>query len=206
MGLIQTISRLWRPARVESAAGLEAFVAAESAYIGQKTVDDYCRAKTGAFSHALFKEERFLKELTISRWESFAAISADVLVITEGVLRPHAGERAAALATRLAESYPRILTGQGVPEHRSNGWDDVIAEFAPRVARAQLAAPLSPPDVAKASAHRMFKTLPIHQRYSGNDEAVLTGSVSFQLVALLAKIREVFDNQAIVDDLLRRTP
>jgi hypothetical protein len=151
---------------------------------------DYCRGKTGSFSHALFEEKEFRDALAVCRWESFAATLADIIIMTEGFLRSEppgsgGGDTARRASEALAQFYPEILASYPVPTHRAaKGWADAEAEFAIRFAAARAAPPRPPVEVADHSARRLFETLPIHTHMRELDEEVVHGAVRFRLIAV----------------------
>ena len=200
--MIDRVLRYFRPPPVVSASQLRELLAEQSAFIAQKTSTGYCQAKTGAFSYALFQEKVFIDALAICRWESFAAVLADALVMTEAFLRPMAGDRAPEVANALVRWYAEILAGYSPPAHRPDGWDDLVAAFGPRMARAQMAAPLAPVDIAAASGRRMFDVLPIHSTYSDADLEVIQGAVQFLIVSLWQILEKRVDIPAVIADLV----
>ena len=181
---------LWRLAPIASRESLREFVSARASLVAQKCAVDYCRGKTGLFSYALFEEKIFLDALAVCRWESFAATVADLLVITEGYLRPAAQAAGGAntvehVGAALARFYPEILSSYPLPAHRSTqGWSDAEAAFAIRFAAALAAPPREPVDIADHSARRLFETLPIHVNMRELDEEIVHGAVRFRLIAV----------------------
>ena len=127
--MIARLKNLLRPAPITTAAGFRELIAGESAVIAQKTAMGYCTAKTGSFSYALFQEKPFIDALTICRWESFAAVLSDMLVIAETYLRPHAGDARADAGRALVAMYASILRSHPEPKHRPQGWAEEIAAF-----------------------------------------------------------------------------
>ncbi len=107
--MIARLKSLLRPAPITTAAGFRELIAGELAVIAQKTAMGYCTAKTGSFSYALFQEKPFIDALTICRWELFAAVLSDMLVIAETFLRPHAGAAREAAGRALVALYGSIL-------------------------------------------------------------------------------------------------
>jgi hypothetical protein len=181
--LQRVISRL-RPAPIATLEGLEAFLTERSSLIAQKCAIDYCRGKTGLASYALFTEKQFLAALDVCRWESFAAVLGDLLILVEAALRPHVeATRREQLRTALAGLYARILGSMPLPSHRSQGWDDEIQALTLRLQAASAGTPRQALDVADHSAKRMFDTLPIHSSYRELDEEVVYGSVRFRMIA-----------------------
>lgn len=180
----------WRAPRIETRESLKDFIATRAALVAQKVAVDYCRGKTGLFSHALFEEKEFLDALTVCRWESFAATLGDVIVLVEGFLRPatsaHGGADAARrVADALADLYPEILASYPVPIHRTaKGWSDAEAAFTLRFAATLAHPPRRAVDVADHSARRLFETLPIHTNMRQFDEEIVFGAVRFRLAAV----------------------
>jgi hypothetical protein len=180
---------LWDDPPIDTFESLRDFVSTRAALVAQKVAVDYCRGKTGLFSHALFTEKEFQDALAVCRWESFAATLGDILILTEGLLRtagPRTGQdqhdRADAALARL---YPAILASYPVPGHRATkGWSDAEAAFAIRFAAARAASPGAPVDIADHSARRLFETLPIHANMRELDEEVVFGAVRFRLTAV----------------------
>src|SRR5574342_1258858 len=77
------------PARIATAEAFATFVEERAALVAPKCAIDYCRGKTGLASYALFTEKPFLDALDVCRWETFAAVLGDLLIVAEGLLRPH---------------------------------------------------------------------------------------------------------------------
>ena len=181
---------LWRDPPIETPESLRDFIATRAALVAQKVAVDYCRGKTGLFSHALFEEKEFQDALTVCRWESFAATLADIIVLVEGLLRPEAASAGGAdtsgrVGKALARLYSEILASYPVPIHRTaKGWSDAEATFAIRFAAAAAAPPRAPVDIAEHSARRLFETLPIHTNMREFDEEIVFGAVRFRLVGV----------------------
>src|SRR5262245_55595018 len=81
-------SRL-KPSPIATPDALRTFLEERAALIAQKCAIDYCRGKTGLASYALFTEKPFLEALDVCRWETYAAVLGDLLLIAEGQLRGH---------------------------------------------------------------------------------------------------------------------
>jgi hypothetical protein len=186
------VGRLWgrlkarlRPALIGTPDALRTFLAERAALIAQKCAIDYCRGKTGLASYALFTEKPFLEALDRCRWDTFAVVLGDLVIIAEGKLRAHvpAGRRPA-LGEALARLYPVILATVPPPAHRADGWAGAIASFAPRFREASKGEPRQALDVADHSARCLFESLPIHTSYRELDEEVVYGAVRFRMIAV----------------------
>lgn len=182
--LQRVMSRL-RPSAIATPGELKTFVQERASLIAQKCAIDYCRGKTGLVSYALFTEKPFLDALDVCRWEAFAAVLGDLLLLTEAQLRPHAAAgQPAVLAPALVRLYHEILAGVPVPVHRPGGWNDALASFETRLRSSMDGDPPKALDVADHSAKRLFETLPIHSSYRELDEEVVYGAVRFRMIAV----------------------
>jgi len=190
-------ARLWhrllarlRPAPITTAAALGTFLDERAALIAQKCAIDYCRGKTGLASYALFTEEPFLKALDVCRWEAFAAVLGDLLLLAEGHLRPHVtAEQHPRLCAALIDLHSAILDALPAPAHRPQGWGDALESFARRLKAASAGKPQQALDVADHSAKRLFDTLPIHASMRTLDEEIVYGAVRFRMIAVNQEIQ-----------------
>ena len=193
----------FRPPPIASVQALQTFIEERAALIAQKCAIDYVRGKTGLASYALFTEKPFLDALDVCRWESFAAVLGDLVIVAEGHLRGHlpAAEQPA-LGEALKSLYSVILSSSPPPAHRPEGWGEQIASFARRLESAVAGRPQRALDVADHSAKRLFDTLPIHTRYRELDEEPVYGSVRFRMVAVSQEMQRRFAAPELVRQLL----
>jgi hypothetical protein len=204
------LQRLWRrlearlrPAPIASVDALKIFIEERAALIAQKCAIDYCRGKTGLASYALFTEKPFLKALEICRWETFATVLGDLLIITEGYLRPHiAVEQRPRLCGALSGLYAAVLAPLPAPLHRAHGWSEAIETCTLRLNAASLGKPQQALDVADHSAKRLFDTLPIHASMRALDEEVVYGAVRFRMIAVSQEMQRRIVAADLVPQLL----
>lgn len=200
--LQRVLSRL-RPSQIGTVGEFKKFLEERALLLAQKCAIDYCRGKTGMASYSLFTEEPFLKALEVCRWETYAVVLGDLLILAEGHLRPHAGtERQRQLCDALLRVHAEILASAVAPAHRPEGWSDVVSAFALRLPAACEAAPRPAVEVADHSAKRLFDTLPIHSSYRELDEEVVYGAVRFRMVALKQEIEARVDAAALARQLV----
>jgi hypothetical protein len=183
--LLRRLQSKLRPAPIDTADALKTFLQQRASLIAQKCAIDYCRGKTGLASYALFTEKPFLDALDVCRWEAFAAVLGDLLIVAEGSLRAHvpAGQHARLLEA-LNGLYSAVLAALPLPAHRAHGWDDLIGSFTTRLRAASLGEPQQALQVADHSAKRLFDTLPIHISMRELDQEVVYGAVRFRMIAV----------------------
>jgi hypothetical protein len=197
------MSRL-RPSSIATAGQLKTFLQERASLVAQKCAIDYCRGKTGLASYALFSEKPFLDALDVCRWEAFAAVLGDLLILTEGHLRAHAAAaQRPLLADALVRLHGEMFDATPAPAHRPDGWGDARAAFELRLrAAAQAEAPKAL-DVADHSAKRLFDTLPIHSSYRELDEEVVYGAVRFRMIAVNQELQRRVAAADLLKELLR---
>lgn len=193
---------------VADEAALRRFLAAESAFLAQKTTVEYCRARSGLLWQKLFAEQAFRAALDVCRWGAMAAVLADQVATLEGFLRPRAQGRETALAAALASIYDDILRGYAeVPPEQRVGWEDLMHDMAPRLARAQLAPPHGPEEIGKTSGARVHDLLPIHKTLRGHDREMMVNALRFGMVGFHAKLAERIPEPArLIGELTAGTP
>ena len=202
MALFRRAWEYLRPPPIDTVEGLNTFLQQRASLIAQKCAIDYCRGKTGLASYALFTEKPFLDALELCRWETFAAVLGDLLIVTEGQLRAHV---AAADHPRLCEAIAGLYAAvfAAVPGvARPAGWSEDSAEFASRFRVATQGQPRQALDVADHSAKRLFDTLPIHARYRELDEEVVYGAVRFRMIAVSAEMQNRLSPAALAKALV----
>ena len=193
----------FRPPGITTAAELRTFLQERASLISQKCAIDYCRGKTNLAAYALFTEKRFLDALDVCRWETFAAVLGDLLIVVEGYLRPHvAPEQRERLCAALIDLHSAVFASLPPPAHRPHGWGDVAEPFVSRLRVAAQGNPARALDVADHSAKRLFDTLPIHIRYRELDEEPVYGSVRFRMVAVSQEMQRRFAAPDLVKELL----
>jgi len=184
-GLWQRLQARLRPAPIDTAQALAKFLEERAALIAQKCATDYCRGKTGLASYALFTEKPFLDAFDICRWETFAAVLGDLVILAEGELRTQvAPERRPQLCAALLALHSAILGALPAPAHRPQGWNDAVESFAARLKAASAVPARQAVEIAGFSGKRLFDTLPIHISMRKLDEEVVYGAVRFRMVAV----------------------
>jgi len=187
------------PPPVATAADLAEFLAAQSAFVAQKCVIEYCRARAGMNWDKLFKEQAFLDAIEECRWEAYAAVLGDMTVLAEGRLRRGAEGQAGELPDRLATLAESALTTFGpATTARGSDWSDVVTEIRARLVEAQLADALPSHEVGKVSGDKVYRILPVHPDIRAYDRELVTNNIRFNLT----RAAETMD-QRFAPDLAR---
>jgi hypothetical protein len=163
-----------RPAPIATEAELADFIDQNAAFLAQKGIYEYSRARAGPYAKVLFKEQTFLDAIEVSRWRAFPLGLAMVGEMVEGMIRPHAGEarQAAqdaliALVLSVFDRYP-APTALGAAE-----WAELRKELARQLALIGLHRPKLVKDIPERLADDYFALMPIHEKLRGRDQPTM---------------------------------
>jgi hypothetical protein len=162
------IFRRRRPIR--DARALADFIDENSAFLVQKAIYEYSRARAGHYSKVLFREPEFHRAVEQSRWRAFPLGLAMVAEVVDGVVRSQPGvdrrrefEALVAIVLSVFDRYP-------VPEALgSKVWSELRAELERRLRLIDMHAPKRAMDIPKPFAKLYFELMPIHEKLRGRD-------------------------------------
>lgn len=198
--MLKRLSGIFRPPPIGTPDGLRAQIVSDSSRIAQKATTGYCRIKAGTNVDLLFREIVFLDALEESRWTAFGLVLADLCLVAEGFLRPHAAGREDDLARWIVEVYDSVLA---VHPHRTGpaGWDTAQAEFRIRLTRARLAAPVPAAHIGGGTAQRVYDGLPVHPRLRREDFELVENLMRFGHVGFREELERRVDACALLSHL-----
>jgi hypothetical protein len=180
---------------VRTADELADFLATRSAYVAQRSVIEYCRARTGPNWDKLFSEPSFLERLEVCRWEAYATVLAEVAELTLVRLRRDGAGDPAAYLPGLVRVARAALLRHPVPAHRTS-WDDAAESIGRHLARVLLAAPHPVHLLGLESAKAIFELLPIHADLRRQDRIMFQNTVRFAICRVFDETRR-FDLPAL---------
>ena len=186
--------------KIRNLAALQQFLDREAAHLAQRSVLDFMRNELGNLSPHAFADPAFQAKIAISRWEGFAAILADMIVLAHVRLR-ETGTPREVLDARLGDLYGAILSGHPVPAHRSHDWSADIAALRTRLAGRPVG-PASPQADAQATGSKIFDTLPFTPRDPVDSRMVLSNAFAFGLIAFNDRLRRLLVVEPLRDELV----
>ncbi len=185
-----------RPASADPAA-FAAFLAAQSAFVAQKTVVDYCRVKAGRQEREMFADPDFHAALSHCRWQTFAASTLDVVAMAEAWLRPHLPGREEALAGALAGIGARLLAEAQAPAGERPTLEAAADALVVHLAALQDAPPLSALRLPLRAEAPLLATLPIHPDQRIGETPAIRGALRFHVVTSQQEMERAFDPAAL---------
>jgi hypothetical protein len=149
---------------------LAQFVDENAAFVVQKGIYEYSRARAGHYAKVLFAEEEFRTAVDVSRWRAYPLGLAMVAELVEGILRPLAGAEAGAQLEVLRGLALSVFDRYDTPAALGQStWRDARADLARRLQLIGLHAPKRAMDIPEPFVVTYFDLMPIHKSLRGRD-------------------------------------
>lgn len=146
------------------------FIDGNSAFLAQKALYEYSRARSGHYSKVLFAEPEFQKAVEHSRWRAFPLALAMVAEVADTVLRLHPeAERqpdSEALVAIVLSVFDRYPVSDTLGEE---AWRELRADLERRLRAIGLHPPKRAMDIPEPFAQLYFDLMPIHEKLRGRD-------------------------------------
>jgi len=188
-----------REPAVASRDALIEFLDRQSAFLTQKGMFEYSRARAGPYGNILFDEKSFLDELEKSRWLAFPVTLAMVTEAVEGVLRPAAGARAEAVLQGINAAALAVFDRYPAPAALgAEVWAELRRTLEHDLALVQMHPVKRVMDVPERFVERYIAAMPIHEKLRAKDGPTIHN----YLKANLCNVHEVFVRHADVTALV----
>lgn len=189
--------RLWeifrgRP-RVRQLGELADFIDAQAAFLVQKGIYEYSRARAGHYAKVLFAEAGFQHAVEQSRWRAYPLGLAMVAEIVEGILRQHAGGDRRVVLDGLTALDLSVFDRYPIPAQLAKAdWLEARRELARRLDLIGVHAVKFAKDVPEPFVDAYFALMPIHEKLRGQDYQAIRN----YLRVTLCNIHEEFEKRA----------
>jgi hypothetical protein len=153
----------WRRPPIADPKALADFIDERSAFLVQKGINDYSRARAGHYTKVLLSDAGFVEAFERARWSTYPMGLAMVGELVEGVLRRAAADPAlhrdsfCSLVLSVFDRYPAPAALSG------EEWADARAELASRLQQLGLHPPKRAVDIPAPYARRYWDLMPIHK-------------------------------------------
>jgi hypothetical protein len=154
---------------IRAPEALADFVDQHSAFLVQKGIYEYSRARAGHYAKVLFREQGFRDAVEQSRWRAYPLGLAMVAELVEGVLRPYAADRHRQLETlknlvlSVFDRYP-VPSALGAQE-----WREARLELVRRLHLIGMHAPKRAFDICEPFTETYFNLMPIHEKLRASE-------------------------------------
>ena len=158
-----------RPPPIRDVPALAEFIDGNAAFVAQKGIYEYSRARAGHYSKVLFREPEFQAAAENSRWRAYPLGLAMVSELVEGVLRPYSDDRRAAL-DRLIEISLSVFDRFPPPAALgAETWSQLRDELAHDLDVIGIHAVKAAKDIPIPFAERYFQLMPIHEKLRASE-------------------------------------
>jgi hypothetical protein len=158
-----------KPPPIRDAADISDFIDRNAAFLMQKGLYEYSRARAGHYSKVLFREPEFQAAVEVSRWRTYPLGLAIVAEMVEGVLRGQVGDRPTTLKA-ISDIVLDVFDRYPVPAALGEAqWRDLRAELAHRLQMVGLHPPKRVIDIPEQWAQTYFDLMPIHEKLRSRD-------------------------------------
>jgi hypothetical protein len=195
-----------RAPAIREIPALADFIDQNAAFLIQKGMYEYSRARAGHYAKILMREPEFLEAIEKSRWQGFPLGLAMVGEMVEGVLRPSLGEdkrQQRGGLDALAELVLGVFDRYPVPPPiGSSAWDDARVELRRWLDHVGLHPPKAVKDIPLPLAETYFGLMPIHEKLRAPDFPAIRSYLRVSLINIHDKLIERLDVAAISQALL----
>jgi hypothetical protein len=191
----------WRRPALADLDALAAFIDEQAAFLVQKGLHEYSRARAGHYAKVLFNEEGFLAALEESRWRAYPLGLAMVGEIVEGVLRRHAAEDTARHLQGMSGLVLSVFDRYPPPAALgAQAWREARGELKGRLQLLGLHPPKRAIDVPGPYARTYWDLMPIHKEIRSRDFA----TTHSYLKVMLCNIHDELTTRADLPALARQ--
>jgi hypothetical protein len=193
---------LRRPPPIQDAGALADFIDENAAFLAQKGIYEYSRARAGHYAKVLFGEAGFQAAVEVARWRAYPLGLAMVGEMVEAALRPHAGderretEMLAALVLSVFDRYP-VPAALG-----DEAWRSLRDDLARRLQLVALHPPKRVIDIPEPFAEPYFNLMPIHEKLRGRDFPTTKSYLKVTLCNIHDKLTKRANPRALAGMLL----
>jgi hypothetical protein len=181
---------------------LAQFIDERAAFVVQKGIYEYSRARAAHYAKVLFADPVFLQAAEVSRWRAYPLGLAMVAEVVEGVLRPHAGRdvegQAVALRSLVLGAFDRYPTPT-VLDGRE--WRDARTELQRRLRIIGTYPVKRVIDIPETIAESYFALMPIHEQLRGRDFPTMHSYLKIVLCNVHDDLTKRMDAPALVQSL-----
>ncbi len=196
-----------RAPAIREAGALADFIDENAAFLIQKGMYEYSRARAGHYAKVLLQEPEFLAAIETARWQGFPLGLALVGEMVEGVLHDAISDDRRAGLDRLVALVLSVFDRYPVPPSIGNGaWEEARSALRRRLDQVGLHAPKFVKDIPGPLADAYFDLMPIHEKLRAADRLAITNYLRVSLINIHDALIKRLDVPAVTQSLLAGPP
>ena len=181
---------------------LARFIDEQAAFLIQKGIYEYARARAGHYAKVLLVEPEFLVAVERSRWQAYPLGLAMVAELVEGVLRPEIGNANDRLIAAAFTAFDRYPAPDALGPAR---WRELRGELAQKLERLGRYVVKPVKDIPEPYADAYFALMPIHEKLRGRDFATTRNYLRIALCNIHDELIQRIDAQALAAEFSRES-
>ena len=197
---MKLFEKLFRPRPpIRDLEALADFIDAQSAFIVQKGIYEYSRARAGHYAKVLFAEKGFAQSVEHARWQAYPLGLAMVGEMIEGVLASQlTGMSRRQMLDRLIPVVLSVFDRYPIPPSiGEEAWLEARRELAHRLDLAGGHARKRVMDIPEPLAETYFAMMPIHEKLRGRDLQTTRNYLRVSLCNIHDELVERMDRAAL---------
>jgi hypothetical protein len=191
-----------RPPPIRDLDTLADFIDQNAAFVTQKGIYEYARARAGHYAKVLFREQPFLDAVDQARWRAYPLGLAMVAELVEGVLRPHAGEDHNRQFDALMDLVLSVFDHYPAPAPLGEQtWREMRVELVRRLQLIGLHPPKRAMDIPEPFAQAYWDLMPIHEKLRTQDFPTTRNYLRVTMCNIHDEFSQRVDAPAVADSL-----
>jgi hypothetical protein len=174
------------------------FISERAAFVAQKGIYEYARARAGHYAKVLFGEEGFKQAVEVSRWRAYPLGLAMVGEVATVVLQETTALARVDVVRRASELTLSGFDRWDVPAALDEAtWRELRGELVERLERIGMHPPKRAMDIPEPIAEAYFALMPIHESLRGQDFPTLKNYLKVTLCNVHHELTKRLDAPAI---------
>jgi hypothetical protein len=195
-----------RPPPIRDAAALADFIDQHAAFVAQKGIYEYARARAGPYAKVLFREQPFLHAIEEARWRAYPLGLVMVAELVEGILRPVSTDDRVRHFDAFRDLVLAIFDRYPVPQALGEQtWSELRSEFARRLQLISLHPPKLAKDIPLQFAQAYWDLMPVHENLRTKDFPTTRNYLRITMINIHDEFSQRADVEAVNQDLLARS-
>jgi hypothetical protein len=187
---------------IRDSADLAQFIDENAAFLVQKGIYEYSRARAGRYSKVLFQEPAFIEAVEKSRWQAFPLGLSLVAELVDSVLQPPGASERRRELERLNTLVLSVFDKYPVPASLGDqSWTEARAELDRRLEMIGMHGPKRAMDIPEPWAETYFNFMPIHEKLRGRDFPAVRNYLRVVLCNMHEELTKRMDVKAMTDML-----
>ena len=192
-----------RPVPIHDLDGLGAFINDHAAFVVQKGIYEYSRARAGHYSKVLFSEAGFQQAVEVSRWKAYPLGLAMVGEVAMSVLQEATDLERKSVVRRVADVTLACFDGWDVPAALdAPTWYGLRMALVERLDRIGLHPPKRAMDIPMTIAEAYFELMPIHESLRGQDFPTMRNYLRVTLCNVHDQLAKRIDAPALAAQII----